>query len=71
MRDNLTDLASTLVAFAADLGTALNRVTLLTISDLGLRVQENDSGGLDHGRGNVMFALGGDRLPQRACRHSE
>ena len=32
MHDNLRDRANTLVAFAADLGTALNGVTLLTIS---------------------------------------
>ncbi len=59
MHDNLTDLGAGLAAFATDLRTALDGVTLLTISEFGRRAQENDSGGLDHGWGNVMLALGG------------
>ncbi|HET8971635.1 MAG TPA: DUF1501 domain-containing protein, partial [Candidatus Nanopelagicales bacterium] len=59
MRDNLTDLAASLAAFAADLGSKLADVTLVTISEFGRRVEENESGGLDHGWGNVMFVLGG------------
>ena len=59
MRDNLTDLGSSLAAFAADLGPLLDDVTLVTISEFGRRVQENESGGLDHGWGNAMLVLGG------------
>lgn len=59
MFTNLTNLGQALAAFAADLGPAMDNVTLITISEFGRRVQENQSGGLDHGWGNVMFVLGG------------
>ncbi|WP_232323937.1 DUF1501 domain-containing protein [Catenuloplanes japonicus] len=57
MHDNLAGLAAALAAFAAD--TALENVTVLTISEFGRRVAENGSGGLDHGYGNAMLVLGG------------
>ncbi|WP_067509743.1 DUF1501 domain-containing protein [Actinoplanes sp. TFC3] len=60
MYDHLAALAAALAAFAADLGPAgLGRVTLVTISEFGRRVQQNGSGGLDHGYGNAMLVLGG------------
>ena len=55
----LTDLAQALAAFAADLGSQLNNVTLVTLSEFGRRAGENGSGGFDHGHGNVCFVLGG------------
>ena len=60
MYDNLTKLATALAAFATDLGAAgLGRVTVVTVSEFGRRVQQNGSGGLDHGYGNAMLMLGG------------
>lgn len=59
MYDNLAALAAALAAFAADLGDAMNGVTVLTISEFGRRVQENASRGADHGHGNAMLLLGG------------
>jgi uncharacterized protein (DUF1501 family) len=59
MRDNLTDLGNALAAFGTDLGSAMSGVTLVTISEFGRRVEENESGGVDHGWGNVMMVLGG------------
>ena len=59
MHDKLTDLGGSLAAFATDLGTALDHVTLVTMSEFGRRVEENESGGVDHGWGNCMFVLGG------------
>jgi uncharacterized protein (DUF1501 family) len=59
MFDNLTELSTALAAFASDLGSALKQVTLVTLSEFGRRVQENGSGGVDHGWGNTMFVLGG------------
>jgi uncharacterized protein (DUF1501 family) len=59
MRDNLTELGNALAAFATDLGAAMSGVTLVTISEFGRRVQENESGGVDHGWGNLMMVLGG------------
>ena len=58
MWDNAEDLASSIVAFFADLGTQRDKVTLVTLSEFGRRVEENDSGGTDHGYGNVMFVAG-------------
>ena len=60
MYDNLSLLATALAAFATDLGpTGLGGVTLVTVSEFGRRVQQNGSGGLDHGYGNAMLMLGG------------
>jgi uncharacterized protein (DUF1501 family) len=63
MHNNLTDLAGSLAAFAADLGPLLSSTTLVTVSEFGRRVQENDSGGVDHGWGNQMLLLGGHITP--------
>ncbi len=59
MRDKLVDLGGSLAAFATDLGSFLDTTTLVTLSEFGRRVEENQSGGVDHGWGNVMFVLGG------------
>jgi uncharacterized protein (DUF1501 family) len=59
MHDNLTDLGKALRAFSDDLGSAMSRVVLVTLSEFGRRVAENDSGGVDHGHGNAVFVLGG------------
>ncbi|WP_433383315.1 DUF1501 domain-containing protein [Actinoplanes sp. CA-142083] len=60
MYDNLTELATALAAFTADLGPdGMAGVTLLTISEFGRRVEENGSRGADHGHGNAMLLLGG------------
>jgi uncharacterized protein (DUF1501 family) len=55
---NATGLADSLTAFLTDLGTWADKVTVVTISEFGRRVQENASGGTDHGYGNVMFLAG-------------
>jgi uncharacterized protein (DUF1501 family) len=60
MYDNLTELSTSLAAFAADLGPAgMAKVTLVTISEFGRRVAENASHGVDHGHGNAMLLMGG------------
>ena len=60
MYDNLTELAATMAAFAADLGPAgMANVTVVTISEFGRRVAENASRGVDHGHGNAMLLMGG------------
>ena len=51
----MTDLATGLLAFYTDLGDLFKHVTVVTMSEFGRRVQENGSGGTDHGHGNVMF----------------
>jgi len=58
MRIMVDDLAKSVAAFFTDLGELSSKVTLLTISEFGRRVQVNGGAGLDHGYGNVMFLLG-------------
>jgi uncharacterized protein (DUF1501 family) len=58
MKRNAADLAGSIAAFFADLGPAADRVTLVTLSEFGRRVRENDDYGTDHGHGNVMFVAG-------------
>ena len=55
----LGELAQALAAFATDLGSAMDRVTVVTLSEFGRRVAENGSGGVDHGHGNAVLLLGG------------
>jgi uncharacterized protein (DUF1501 family) len=59
MRNRLNELSTALAAFADDLGPALNDVTVVTMSEFGRRVEENGSGGTDHGHGGLMMLLGG------------
>ena len=59
MKDHLGELAAALAAFAQDLGPKLNDVTLVTMSEFGRRIEQNGSGGTDHGHGNAMLLLGG------------
>jgi uncharacterized protein (DUF1501 family) len=56
----LTQLASGLAAFQADLETQglADRVLVMGFSEFGRRVAENASAGTDHGKGSVMFAFG-------------
>jgi len=58
MRVMVDDLASSVAAFFTDLGELASKVTVVTISEFGRRVQENGAAGLDHGYGNAMFVLG-------------
>ena len=55
----LTDLAQGLAAFHADLFDHADRLTIVTMSEFGRRVQENGSLGTDHGHGSLMMLMGG------------
>jgi len=52
------DLAQGIAAFFTDLGALGSRVTMVTISEFGRRVEENGNLGLDHGYGNAMLLFG-------------
>jgi uncharacterized protein (DUF1501 family) len=52
-------LAKGLAAFYADLGPAIERTTVMVMTEFGRRVQENSSFGTDHGMGSVMLLIGG------------
>lgn len=58
LRNNLTTLANGLSSFMQDLGEAMQRVTIVTMSEFGRRASENGSLGTDHGHGNAMLLLG-------------
>lgn len=55
----LTDLGSSLHAFATDLADRLDRLTVVVMTEFGRRVDENASAGTDHGGGSCMWLLGG------------
>ncbi len=59
MFNQLTELSTSMAAFAKDLGPLLNHVTVVTISEFGRRVAQNASNGLDHGHGNAVLVMGG------------
>jgi uncharacterized protein (DUF1501 family) len=54
----LADFATGVTAFFEAAAAAHLDVLLVTTSEFGRRVQENGSGGTDHGAGNVSFAIG-------------
>lgn len=53
------EVAAALAAFATDLGATFDRVNVVTLSEFGRRVEENGSGGVDHGHGNAVLLAGG------------
>lgn len=61
----MQDLDEALTAFTADLRAQGNfdRVLLMTFSEFGRRVNENSSGGTDHGAAAPLFLLGGKLKP--------
>lgn len=55
----LSDLAGSISAFREDLGVVWSRVTVVTVTEFGRRVSENQSTGTEHGWGTSMFVAGG------------
>lgn len=56
----LTKLNAGLTAFCQDLGSKrMEHTTVVVMTEFGRRVRENSALGTDHGRGSVMFVLGG------------
>jgi uncharacterized protein (DUF1501 family) len=67
----MTQLAGGLSAFWADLKSQGNqdRVLVMTFSEFGRRVQQNASGGTDHGAAAPMFLVGPKITPGLLSRH--
>jgi uncharacterized protein (DUF1501 family) len=59
LAQRLDDLAKGIAAFVADLGTRMQDVVLLTMSEFGRTARQNGTGGTDHGHAGAMFVLGG------------
>jgi uncharacterized protein (DUF1501 family) len=53
------NLAQGLAAFYTDMRDYMPGITVVTMSEFGRRLEENASGGTDHGHGNVMMVMGG------------
>ncbi|MDQ3096402.1 MAG: DUF1501 domain-containing protein, partial [Actinomycetota bacterium] len=58
MQGMVSNMGQALAAFFTDLGAVGDRVTLVTLTEFGRRVQENGATGLDHGWGNATLLMG-------------
>ena len=47
------------MAFVADLGPAMSKVSILVMTEFGRTLAQNANGGTDHGNASAWFALGG------------
>ena len=56
--EQVRNLAGPLAAFYRDLAGRTQRVTIVVMSEFGRRLKANESGGTDHGHGNIMLVLG-------------
>lgn len=59
MANNFSDMSSTIAAFKQDIGSLWQRVTIVTLTEFGRRLEENASAGVDHGWASVIFVMGG------------
>lgn len=56
----MSNLALGIEAFYNDMQSRLGSTTMIVMSEFGRRVAANASAGCDHGRGGVMFVIGGN-----------
>jgi uncharacterized protein (DUF1501 family) len=59
MNPRILSLTQGLSAFYRDMGSELQHVTVVVMTEFGRRLAENSAFGTDHGRGGVMFVMGG------------
>jgi uncharacterized protein (DUF1501 family) len=55
----LNQFSNAITAFCQDLGDRMEDVVIVTMSEFGRTVEENGTGGTDHGHGSLMMVLGG------------
>jgi uncharacterized protein (DUF1501 family) len=55
----LYQFSNAIAAFCQDLGDRMEDVAIVTMSEFGRTVEENGTGGTDHGHGSLMMVLGG------------
>lgn len=55
----VAELAGSLEAFHQDMGSDMNNITVLVMTEFGRRIAANNSAGTDHGTGSCMIAMGG------------
>lgn len=56
--DHMRDFASAVAAFMTDLGSKMDDVTIVTLTEFGRRVEQNESAGVDHGYATSVFLAG-------------
>lgn len=59
IQQSLGEIAGALEAFYTDMGTQMQRISVLVHTEFGRRVAENASVGTDHGTGSLAYLLGG------------
>ncbi|MFX8223336.1 DUF1501 domain-containing protein, partial [Acinetobacter baumannii] len=59
LANRLASLGEGLDALATGLGDSLKDTVIVVASEFGRTLQQNGNGGTDHGRGNVIWLLGG------------
>ncbi len=55
----LSQFSNAIAAFCQDLGDRMEDVAIVTMSEFGRTVEENGTGGTDHGHGSLMMVMGG------------
>jgi uncharacterized protein (DUF1501 family) len=55
----LREFSNAIAAFCQDMGDRMEDVVIVTMSEFGRTVEENGTGGTDHGHGSLMMVLGG------------
>lgn len=55
---HVADFAAAVAAFCRDLGELLSKVTVVTQTEFGRRINENDGNGTDHGHGQAIMCIG-------------
>ena len=56
--DHLLEFTTALAAFMKDLGSKMDDVTIVTLTEFGRRIEENDSAGVDHGYATSVMLAG-------------
>ncbi|MBM3464607.1 MAG: DUF1501 domain-containing protein [Armatimonadetes bacterium] len=59
LAQRLEEFAQSVAALHQDLGDRMQDVLIITMSEFGRKLEENGSGGTDHGHGNCNFVIGG------------
>jgi uncharacterized protein (DUF1501 family) len=55
----LRDFSTSVSAFVTDMGSRMDDVLVLTMSEFGRMARQNGNGGTDHGHAGAMFVIGG------------
>lgn len=59
LANRLTEFGQGLAALYRDLGDRMRNVVVLTMTEFGRSIQQNGSGGTDHGHASCLFVAGG------------